>query len=154
MPVAGIIGMRAMLVVMLLLCTLLLPVTCGHVDEPGTGNDGAAVSIVRPKNGLFLFDIRVVPLAGQIVIGPVSVEAEASGDIDRVAFVVPPKVGCRPWEVGNDSDPPYGFVWEGSNGAIQDTGLASLIAWGYSDGDRVAEDALLLLRYAGQGSKA
>ncbi len=154
MPVAGIIAMRAILVVAMLLCILLFPATCGHVDGSGTGDDGAAVSIVRPKNGLFLFDIRVVPLAGQIVIGPVSVEAEASDDVDRVAFLVPPEVGCRPWEVGSDSDPPYGFVWEGSNGAIQDTGLASLIAWGYTDGDRVAEDALLLLRYAGQGSKA
>ncbi|MFO8132968.1 MAG: hypothetical protein R6U10_03395 [Thermoplasmatota archaeon] len=135
--------MKQVLVAVMLLCLLVFPAVAGL-----EGGAESSVSITRPKNGLFLFDLRVLPFAGQVVLGPVTVEAEASPDIDRVIFLVPPKVGCRPWEVGNDSDEPYGFVWQGSNGAIQDTGLATLIAWGYSGTDKVAEDTLLLLRFA------
>lgn len=135
--------MRQQLAVAGLLCILLAPIVVGQLSEADS-----SVSITRPRNGFFLFDLRVLPFAGQVVVGPVSVEATASQDIDRVVFLVPPKVGCRPWEVGNDSDPPYGFVWQGSNGAIQDTGLATLIAWGYSGSEKVAEDTLLLLRFA------
>lgn len=59
-----------------------------------------------------------------------------------------PKVGCLPWEMGNDGKAPYGFVWQGSMGTIQDTGLAALIAWGYNGTDQVAEDAIMLLPFA------
>ncbi|MGC9307881.1 MAG: Ig-like domain-containing protein [Thermoplasmatota archaeon] len=135
--------MKQMLVASMLLCMAFFPAVVGHED---TGDDWVAIS--RPVNGLFLFDLRVLPLAGQIVLGPVTVTAEASPSIDRVVFLVPPKVGCRPWEVGNVTEEPYSFLWQGSNGAIQDTGLATLIAWGFNGTVKVAEDTILLLRFA------
>ncbi len=135
--------MRQQLVAAVLLCMLLVPAAVG-IESGGD----SSVAITRPRNGVYLFDLRVLPLAGQIVVGPVTVEVTASQDIDRVSFVVPPKVGCRPREVGSDDDAPFGFVWRGSSDAIQDTGLATLIAQGYNGTDRVAEDTIMLLRFA------
>ncbi len=135
--------MRLDLAMVAVLCMLLVPVAAGLGDV-----EDSSVAITRPRNGFYLFDLRVLPLVGQVVIGQVTVEVSASEDVDRVVFLVPPKVGCRPREIGVDGDAPFDFLWRDSVSALQDTGLATLMVWGYSDGERVAEDAMGLLRFA------
>ena len=106
-----------------------------------------SLSITRPLNGLYLFDIRVLPLAGQMVVGTVTVEAVASAGVTRVEFLLKPKCGCRLDVMLNDTQPPYSWTWSGDSERVFDEGLAILSVWGYNaHNQKVAEDTIMLLR--------
>ena len=68
------------------------------------------VEITKPRNGIYFFNIKIIPILGQIVICPVTVEVEASEDIMHVEFMVSPKVGCRPVVLCNDSVPLFSYA--------------------------------------------
>ena len=106
-----------------------------------------SLSITRPLKGLYLFDLRVLPLVGQIVVGTVTVEVAASAGVTRVEFLLKPKCGCRLDVMLNDTQLPYSWTWSGDSERVFDEGLAILSVWGYNaHNQKVAEDTIMLLR--------
>jgi hypothetical protein len=106
-----------------------------------------SLSITRPLSGLYLFDLRVLPFAGQVVMGTVTVETAASAGVARVEFLLKPKCGCRLDVMINDTQPPYSWTWSGDSERVFDEGLVILSVWGYdSYNQKVAEDTIMLLR--------
>ena len=89
----------------LLLFLLIFPLL-----EDINASSSSSVKIVRPRNGIYIMDKKVLPIVGQVVIGGVTVMADASDDITGVEFMVPPKVGCRPVVIYNDTSPPIPFT--------------------------------------------
>jgi len=102
--------------------------------------DETYIKIVKPKNGIYLMDRRIIPMVGQVVIGGVTVMADASDDITGVEFMVPPKVGCRLVVIYNDTSPPYSFYWNFSFDGLKDKGFVALKASGYTGKAYVAEN--------------
>ncbi|MGC9553689.1 MAG: hypothetical protein ACP5EK_00055 [Thermoplasmatota archaeon] len=122
----------------------------GSPGLPPPAPDGGvneSLSIARPRNGLYLFDLRVLPLAGQIVVGTVTVEAVASEGIQRVEFLLKPQCGCRLDVMHNDTQPPFQWRWSGDSERVFDDGLVIFAVWGYDAHNRkVAEDTMMLVR--------
>lgn len=105
------------------------------------------IEINRPKNGIYIFDTKIIPIKGQIVFGAVTVEAEASNDIERVEFIIPPKVGCRGVVIYNADAPPFSFYWNFTHSGLKDTGMVALKARGYENNEHVAEDNIFVWRF-------
>jgi hypothetical protein len=102
------------------------------------------VEITKPRNGIYFFNIKIIPILGQIVICPVTVEVEASEDITHVEFMVPPKVGCRPVVLCNDSVPPFSYYWNESHGGLKDKGFVNMMIRGYNASYFVEDDIFLI----------
>ncbi|MGC9308869.1 MAG: Ig-like domain-containing protein [Thermoplasmatota archaeon] len=96
-----------LLICMLAAVTLLTPmlgVAPGAAQEVDQG-----VSIIKPEAGLYVFDVKLVPLPETprpfqaIVIGKITVEAEATA---AVSFYVDGELQHT------DSEAPYEWVWD------------------------------------------
>ncbi len=133
--------MRNSLLLLLIILLLIMP------QLIIASNSGSWVEIKRPLNGVYIFDVKVIPIKGQVVLGGVRVEAEASKDIDGVEFIVPPKVGCRGVVIYNASKPPFEFYWDKVESGLKDTGLVAFKARGYANGEYVAEDDIFIWRF-------
>ena len=59
--------------------------------------DETYIKIVKPKNGIYLMDRRIIPMVGQVVIGGVTVMADASEDITGVEFMLPQRWDADLW---------------------------------------------------------
>jgi hypothetical protein len=104
------------------------------------------VEIKNPHNGIYIFGTRVLPIAGQIVIGKLQVEVEASDDIRRVEFLLKPKCGCRLDIMFNDTELPFAWTWNENSERVFDDGLFALQVKGYIDTYNNTEDNTLILR--------
>ena len=49
---------------------------------------GSGVSITKPRNGLYIFDRKILPLHGTVVVGGVTITVEASKDTSKVEFYI------------------------------------------------------------------
>jgi len=108
--------------------------------------EDTSIKIIKPRDGIYLMDKKVFPIMGQVVIGSITVETTISGNVDRVEFMVPPKVGCRPVVIYNNTSPPYSFYWNFSFAGLKDEGFMALKARGYKGKEYVAEDDIFLVR--------
>jgi len=104
------------------------------------------VEITKPRNGIYFFDIKIMPVFGQIVIGAVTVEVEATDDITHVEFMVPPKVGCRPIVLHNDSSRPFSYYWNASYEGLKDKGFVNMMIRGYTGPHNFTDDDIFLVR--------
>lgn len=127
-------------IVLIIIC---LPIASPSHDN---GENDSYVEITKPRNGIYFFDMKIMPLFGQIVIGAVTVEVRASDNITNVEFMVPPKVGCRPVVLNNDSSPPFSYYWNTSYGALKDKGFVNMMVRGYTDPHNFTDDDIFLVR--------
>jgi len=125
------------------LLILLLPAVSSSADEKHVF-DQQDVKIIKPRNGIYFFNIRIIPIVGQVVVGAVTVEVETADNITNVEFMVPPKVGCRPVVLHNDSTPPFSYYWNASHGGLKDKGFVNMMVRGYN-GSYIAEDSIFLI---------
>ncbi len=73
--------------------------------------DDLSIRITKPRNGIYLFDIKMLPILGQIVIGDVIVEVKASDGIQRVDFLLQMTCGCGRKIVHTDTSAPFTWNW-------------------------------------------
>jgi len=112
-----------------------------------SASDDSWVKITRPLNGIYILDIKIFPIKGQVVLGAVTVKAEASEGIDGIEFIVPPKVGCRGIVIYNATQPPFEFYWDSVESGLKDTGMVAFKARGYVGKEYVAEDDIFIWRF-------
>lgn len=105
------------------------------------------IEIKRPKNGIYIFDTKIMPIKGQIVFGAVTVEAEGGDEIDEIEFIVPPKVGCRGVVIYNANERPFSFYWDFVHPGLKDTGMVAFKARGYKNGEYMGEDNIFIWRF-------
>jgi len=95
-----------------------LTATLTVTDSVGnSSSDNAAVTITyaqptvmitRPVGGLYLMNLRILPLDHPFIFGPITVEAQASQipfGIDRVEFTLDGQL------MATDTSPPYRWTW-------------------------------------------
>jgi len=73
--------------------------------------DGSFVKIVKPHNGIYFHNIKILPIIGQIVIGDITVEVKTSSDIQRVEFLLQMTCGCGREIVHTDTSAPFTWDW-------------------------------------------
>jgi outer membrane protein assembly factor BamB len=72
------------------------------------GTSAPTVRILRPENALYLFNIKLLPLNRPVIIGKITIKAEAFQEdvgIDHVSFYI------GPWYKYSDYEAPYEWVW-------------------------------------------
>jgi len=70
-----------------------------------------SVKIIKPRNGIYFHGIKILPILGQIVIGDITVEVRASGDVQRVEFLLQMTCGCGREIVHVDTSAPFTWDW-------------------------------------------
>jgi hypothetical protein len=71
-----------------------------------SGNKGLSVKIEKPKNAFYLFDREIMPASRPVILGKITVEANASEDVIRVEFYIDGELK----EV--DESLPYEWLWD------------------------------------------
>lgn len=94
---------------------------------------GSNLKIVKPRHGIYLFGIKVLPIIGQIVIGDVTVKVAADSDIKRVEFLLPLACNCGREIMHVDTTPPFEWEWkmDYNDDEIRDEGFTELYVRGY-----------------------
>ena len=118
-----------------------------HYNDSISSNNSSEVQIIKPQNGIYIFGIKILPILGQIVIGRVTVEVDASEDTERVEFLLKPKCGCRLDVMFNDTERPFAWNWNENSARVFDEGLVALKVKGYNKTLNTTEDDMILLRF-------
>ncbi len=66
----------------------------------------SGVSIIRPRNGLYIFDRKILPLHGTVVVGGVTITVEASKDTSKVEFYIDDNLKYT------DDTYPFSWFWD------------------------------------------
>jgi outer membrane protein assembly factor BamB len=94
---------------------------------------GPTVRITKPKGGIYVFDIRIIPFPfmNPIIFGPITIEAQATQaplGISHVDFYADEKF------LGTDTSSPYNCVWRGAlNPRFKEHGI---YVWAYDNGGK------------------
>ena len=93
----------------------------------------SSLKIAKPRNGIYLFGIKVFPMIGQIVIGDVKVIVSASSEIKRVDFLLPMACGCGREIMHTDFSPPFEWEWnqDYDDDEVVDEGFTQITVKGY-----------------------
>ncbi|HEC76915.1 MAG TPA: PKD domain-containing protein, partial [Thermoplasmatales archaeon] len=91
------------------------------------------VKIVKPRNGIYLFGIKVMPIIGQVVIGNIKVVARANSDIKRVEFLLPMTCGCGLEVMHIDTSSPFEWEWnqDYNDDEVKDEGFTQIYVDAY-----------------------
>ncbi|RLF34363.1 MAG: hypothetical protein DRN07_00130 [Thermoplasmata archaeon] len=106
---------------------------------------GDKIKITKPRYGIYLFGIRVMPLLGQVVIGDVNVEVRADSDISRVEFLLMQACGCGREVMHTDISTPFEWQWnqDYDDNEIMDEGFIQLTVKGYTQSDEYSDSISL-----------
>lgn len=64
------------------------------------------VTIIKPRDALYVFDKKIIPLPLTIVIGGITIETEVYGEINTVDFYIDGELKYA------DDTPPYSWFWD------------------------------------------
>ena len=122
-------------------------ITVTATDEHGAKSEPATLQVKMPLNlpfvsdfriskprfGIYIFGIKVMPILGQIVIGDITVRVKADDKIQRVEFMLPLACNCGREIVHVDTSPPFEWEWntDFDDTEIRDEGFTELYVRGY-----------------------
>jgi hypothetical protein len=89
--------------------------------------------IVKPRNGIYLFGVKIMPFFGQIVIGSITVKVEAPEGVTKVEFMLPMACGCGREIVYVDTSRPFEWNWDKDfdNSKVVDEKFTKVYVKGY-----------------------
>ncbi len=104
--------------------------------------------ITKPRNGIYIFGIKVMPFFGQIVIGDIKVKVKAMDSIERVEFLLPLACHCGRKLMHVDSSPPFEWNWnqDYDDKEVKDEGLTELVVKGYDSAGNTYTDHITLYK--------
>jgi len=105
------------------------------------------VRISKPRNGIYAFGFKVLPILGQVVFGDVTVEALVSDDVIRVEFILQ-TIGCGREIVHVDTTPPFTWDWDQdyNDDELIDEGNVPLMVRAYDSNYESTTDTLRLIK--------
>jgi len=113
----------------------------GATSEPATLRVSMPLSkplsdnfrITKPRNGIYLFDIKILPFTGQIVIGDITVKVNAPEGVTKVEFMLPMACGCGKEVVYVDTSKPFEWNWnkDFDNNRVIDEKFTKIYVKGY-----------------------
>ncbi|MBC7128139.1 MAG: PKD domain-containing protein [Thermoplasmatales archaeon] len=134
-------------------------VTVTATDEHGAKSEPATLQvsmphtlsscrITKPRNGIYVFGIKVFPILGQIVIGDINVEVYATSDIKVVDFLLPMACGCGLKVMHSDSEPPFEWKWneDYNNSEVLDEKFTQIIVKGYTSAWDEYRDEIMIYK--------
>ncbi|MDD3493337.1 MAG: PKD domain-containing protein [Candidatus Thermoplasmatota archaeon] len=109
---------------------------------------GPDVRIVKPRNGIYAFGFKLLPILGQVVIGDLTVEARTSDDVIRVEFLLQMTCGCGREVVHVDTTPPFTWEWsrDYDDDDLLDEGNVPLMVRAYNGEYESASDSIRLIK--------
>ena len=89
--------------------------------------------IIKPRNGIYLFGIKILPFIGQIVIGDITVKVNALEGVTKVEFMLPMACGCGKEVVYVDTSRPFEWNWnkDFDNSKVVDEKITKIYVKGY-----------------------
>jgi len=89
--------------------------------------------ILKPRNGVYLFGIKILPFIGQIVIGDITVKVKAPDGVTKVEFMLPMACGCGREVVYVDNSKPFEWNWnkDFDNNKVIDEKFTTIYIKGY-----------------------
>ena len=111
--------------------------------------DKSDITILKPKNGLYIHGTRIIPLMGQIVIGDIEIEVKTPNSIQKVEFRINKGPQMKPVAIHTDTAPP--FIWSDSDLALSSLtlGILHVTICGYDvEGEKI-EDKVTILQIKG-----
>ncbi len=122
--------------------TLKVSMPLGYINNP-------TVKIVKPRNGIYIFGLKILPTIGQIVIGDVTVEARVSNDIERVEFLLQESCGCGLKVMHVDTSSPFTWEWntDYNDDEVIDEGIIQLTVRAYDGEWNGSKDSVTMLKW-------
>ena len=107
-----------------------------------------SIKIIKPRNGIYLFGFKILPIIGQIVIGDVTVEVSASDDVERVEFLLQMSCGCGLEVMHVDTSSPFTWEWnkDYDDDEVIDEGFVSLTVRAYDSEWYESKDSIALIK--------
>ena len=104
--------------------------------------------ILKPRHGIYVFGIKVLPFFGQIVIGDIKVIVKAPDSINRVEFLLPLACGCGRQIMYTDLIPPFEWEWnkDYDDKEIRDEGFTELVVRGYDSEWNEYKDGIIIYK--------
>ncbi len=132
-------------------------ITVTATDEHGAKSEPASLQvsmpktisfcrITKPRNGIYVFGIKVVPIIGQIVIGDINVEVYASPEIKIVDFLLPMACGCGLKIMHSDNEKPFEWKWGGDYEEVIDEKFTQLNIKGYTSSWDEYKDTIMVYK--------
>ena len=136
-------------------------ITVTATDDKGATSEPATLSVkmplstplgdfrlAKPRHGIYIFGIKVLPIIGQIVIGDINVVMKAKDDITRVEFLLPMACGCGREIMHVDTAPPFEWEWnqDYDDNEIKDEGFTELYVRGYDSQYNEYTEAITLYK--------
>jgi len=136
-------------------------ITVTATDEHGAESEPATLTvkmpyakplqkfkIIKPRNGVYIFGIKILPILGQIVIGSINVVVRAPDYINRVEFYLLLTCGCGLKKTHVDTSSPFEWNWnvDYDDSEVKDHGLTWIFAKGYDSQYHEIEDDILLYK--------
>ncbi len=127
----------------------------GAESEPATlkvsmplSYEKPSIRIIKPRNGIYIFDIKILPILGQIVIGDITVKTRASDDVSRVDFLLQMSCGCGLKVMHTDTSSPFTWEWnmDYDDDEVIDEGIVSLTVRAYDSEWQESKDAITILK--------
>ncbi len=108
----------------------------------------SSFKIQKPRHGIYIFGIKVLPIIGQIVIGDITVRVKADDSIERVEFLLPMACNCGREIVHVDTSPPFEWKWNSDydDNEIRDEGFTELYVRGYDSEWNEYRDGISLFK--------
>jgi len=113
----------------------------GATSEPATLKISMPLSmplsdnfrIIKPRNGIYLFGIKILPFIGQIVVGDITVKVNAPEGVTKVEFMLPMACGCGKEVVYVDTSRPFEWNWgkDFDNSRVVDEKFTKIYVKGY-----------------------
>jgi hypothetical protein len=109
---------------------------------------GPEVRISTPRNGIYAFGFKVLPIFGQVVFGDLTVEALVSEDVIRVEFLLQMTCGCGREIVHVDTTSPFTWDWDQDydDEELIDEGNVPLMVRAYNSDYESSSDSLRLIK--------
>ena len=101
------------------------------------GAVNVSVAIKKPLEGyLYIFDRQIAPILGNtLIIGPITIEADARGEISKVEFYIDGNIKFT------DYDKPYSWLW---NEFAMGKHEIKVVAYG--NGENKTEDGIRVIK--------
>jgi len=114
------------------------------------GGQDISVDITAPKNGIYLAGFKVFPILGQVVFGDVTVEVDASSDVQYVEFLLQMTCGCGRTVVHTDTTAPYTWTWDTDydDDELIDEGMVPITVFAYDEQLNQRSSGITVLKVA------
>jgi hypothetical protein len=109
---------------------------------------GPEIRITKPRNGIYAFGFKLLPIFGQIVFGDLTIETRTSDDIIRVEFLLQMTCGCGREIVHVDTAPPFSWDWDQDydNDVLLDEGNVPLMVRAYNSNYDSTSDSIRIIK--------